>query len=29
MLSAEISYYMKIAIEINKKVGGSRAYGCF
>ena len=23
----EINYYMKIAIDINKKVGGTRAYG--
>lgn len=23
----EITYYMKIAIDINKKVGGTRAYG--
>lgn len=22
----EITYYMKIAIDINKKVGGTRAY---
>jgi hypothetical protein len=25
----EISYYMRIAIDINKKVGGTRAYGNF
>ena len=29
MLNAEITYYMKIAIDINKKVGGTRAYGQF
>ena len=26
-LGTEISFYMKIAIEINKNVGGTRAYG--
>jgi hypothetical protein len=29
MLSAEIGFYMKIAIDINKKLGGTRAYGTF
>jgi hypothetical protein len=26
-LASEISFYMKVAIDINKKVGGTRAYG--
>lgn len=26
---SEAGYYMRIAIDINKKVGGTRAYGTF
>jgi hypothetical protein len=26
-LSCEITYYLNIAIDINKKVGGKRGYG--
>jgi len=26
-LSTEISYLLKIAIDINKKIGGTKAYG--
>jgi len=28
-LSAEVSHYMRVAIDINKKVGGTRAYGTY
>jgi hypothetical protein len=26
-LASEISYYLSIAIDINKKIGGKRGYG--
>ena len=28
-LSTEISYLLRIAIDINKKIGGTKAYGNF
>ena len=28
-LATEISYYLNIAIDINKKIGGKRGYGKF
>jgi hypothetical protein len=27
MSVGEVAYYLKVAIEINKKVGGTRGYG--
>ncbi len=26
-LTGEINFYLKVAIDINRKVGGTRAYG--
>ena len=28
-MASEVRFYMRMAIEINKKVGGTRAYGIY